>query len=274
MAGSPTARGILGCLMTLIGTRRKIAWAGELRQMRQSDCNLKSLQHRDSIHSMTGVITRCGCFQVHLQIKRMRPWWKSTAPMHCIPLWNVWCKLSALKMKLLNSMRHTGWYRLQSPGQSGGGQNRNQRMVINWFGYRRRMHTLMISNELRPSKRNWRLLLWDTLHQVLQVCRAYIDGSRHVPGWYWETPRIGMMFQDIGPTNGHSIPVWILRFSHCWETHCCQCLSTKWKKGLWCGSWTNGSSIVLCSITKPSSGCCSADIYTILSVWLWRRWVM
>jgi len=56
MADSHTVHGRLGFLMSLIGTRQKIAWAGELRQMRELDSNFKSLQRWDSIHSITGVI--------------------------------------------------------------------------------------------------------------------------------------------------------------------------------------------------------------------------
>jgi len=68
MAGSHTIHGVLGCLMSRIGTRQEIAWAGESRWMRELDSNFKSLQRRDSIHSMTGVIRRWGCFQVRLKI--------------------------------------------------------------------------------------------------------------------------------------------------------------------------------------------------------------
>ena len=60
-----------GYLMSLIGTRRKIVWAGDLHSMRELDSNLKSPQRRFSIHSMTGVFRRCGCFQVILNIQRM-----------------------------------------------------------------------------------------------------------------------------------------------------------------------------------------------------------
>jgi len=56
--------------------------------------------------------------------------------------------------------------------------------------------------------------LWrDTLHGVLQEQGWLMDGGSHVSHWYWETPRIGMMFQDNGTMNGHSILEWILRFS-------------------------------------------------------------
>jgi hypothetical protein len=60
-----------GVLMSGIGMRRKIVWAGESRLIREMDSNFKSQQHRDSIHSMSGVIRRCGSFQVHLKIQGM-----------------------------------------------------------------------------------------------------------------------------------------------------------------------------------------------------------
>ena len=72
MANSHTVHGVLGFLMSLLDTGRKIVWAGKLRRMRELDSNFRSLQLWDSIHSMTGVIRRCGCFQVRLKIQRMR----------------------------------------------------------------------------------------------------------------------------------------------------------------------------------------------------------
>jgi len=75
------------------------------------------------------------------------------------------------------------------------------------------MHNLLISNGLRTCKLNSRPLWRDTLHGVLQEGGGYIDGSWHVSHWDWETPRIGMTFQDNGTMNGHSILGWILRFS-------------------------------------------------------------
>jgi len=80
-------------------------------------------------------------------------------------------------------------------------------------GYRRRMHTLLISNGLRTSELNSRPLWRDMLHGVHQERGGYIDGAWHVAHWYWETPRIGMMFQDNGTMNGHSILGRIFRFS-------------------------------------------------------------
>jgi len=72
MAVSHTVRVVLGFLMSLISTRRKVTWAEELRQMRELNPSFESLQRRDSIHPMTGVIRRYGCFQVRLKIQRMR----------------------------------------------------------------------------------------------------------------------------------------------------------------------------------------------------------
>jgi len=63
---------VLGLLMSLIGTRRGIAWAGEFRWLWELDSSFKLPQHRDSIHSMTGVSRRCGCLQLRLKIQRMR----------------------------------------------------------------------------------------------------------------------------------------------------------------------------------------------------------
>jgi len=94
-----------------------------------------------------------------------------------------------------------------------------------WFGDQRRMHTLLISNWLRTSKLNSRLMWRDTLHGVCQERGGYPDGGWQVSHWYWETPRIGMMFQDHGTMNGHSTLGWILWFSDGWETNFCQCLS-------------------------------------------------
>jgi len=62
---------------------------------------------------MTGVIRWCGCFQVRLKIQKMILWWKSMVQRHCILQWKVWYSVSGLKMKKLNRMRRTGWYRLQ-----------------------------------------------------------------------------------------------------------------------------------------------------------------
>jgi hypothetical protein len=54
-------------------------------------------------------------------------------------------------------------------------------------------------------------------------------------------------------------------------------LSPQWSSEGWinrsqCGSWMNGSRILSFPIAKPSSGCCSADMYTILSWWSRQRW--
>jgi hypothetical protein len=65
---------------------------------------------------------------------------------------------------------------------------------------------LLISNERRKSKLNSRPLWRDTLRGVRPERGGYIDGAWNVSHWYWETPRIGMMFQDNGTMNGHSTP--------------------------------------------------------------------
>jgi len=183
MANSHTVYGVLGYLMSLIGTRWKIVWADELRWMWELDSNFKSLQSRVCIHSMTGVSRRCGCFQVCLDIQRMILWWKSTAPRHCIPQWRVWCMLCGLKTKMLNRMRHTGSSEWQSRRRSGRGQNWNLRMGNHFSGYGRRMHTMLISNGPKKSKQNWRRLRRDTLHRVLQERGGFIDGSWHASHW-------------------------------------------------------------------------------------------
>jgi len=126
---------------------------------------------------------------------------------------------------MLNRMRHTGWSILLSPGEWGGGRNGNSRMGILLFGFRRRMHPLLIMNWLRRSKLNERPLWKDKLPRVLQEHGAFIGGSWHGSHWYWETPIIRMMFQDNGTMNSHSILGWILWFPDGWETNFCQCLS-------------------------------------------------
>jgi hypothetical protein len=50
----------------------KIAWAVELRQMWELDSTFESLQRRDSLHSLPGVVRQFGCFQVHLKIRSTR----------------------------------------------------------------------------------------------------------------------------------------------------------------------------------------------------------
>jgi len=226
MANSHTVRGVLGFLMSIICTRRKIVWAGEFRQMRELDSNLKSLQRHDSIHYMTGDIRQCGCCQVRLKIQRTRQWWKCTGSMHSVPLWTVWCMPSGLKTWTLNTMQHTGWSKSQCPGWYGGGQIRISRMESHMFGYERRMHTLLITNGMRTNKLNSEPVWRDTLHRVLQERAGCIDGGWHIFHGYSKTPRIGMTFQDNGTMNGQSILGWILRFSDGWETHSCEYLST------------------------------------------------
>jgi len=203
MANSHPVHGVLGYLMSTIGTRQRIVWAGELRGVGDIDPNFMSQQCGDSIQYMTGVFTRCGCFQGCLKIQKMRQWWKSMAPRHCIPRWRVRCMPSRLMIKSLDRMRHTGWSKLQSPGRAGGCQNRSLRMANHFFGYQRRMHTLLIMNGPRKSKLNYRPLWNDTLQKVLQEHGGYIDGVWHVSHWYWETPKIRMTFQNNGTMNGH-----------------------------------------------------------------------
>jgi len=223
IAGSHTVYGVLGFLMSLIGIRRKIAWAGDLCRMQELDSNLDSLPLDDSIHCMTGVIRRCGCFQVHLKMNRMGLWWKSMVLTHCFWLWRVWCMSSSLKSKMLNRIRHTGWYRLQRPKHSGGDQNWYYPMGHHSFGCQRSIQTLLIPNGLRTRKRKLRLFSSDTLHRVLREYGGYIDAAWHDFHWYWETPRMAITFQDDGRMNGHSILGRILQFSDGWERYLCQC---------------------------------------------------
>jgi len=91
--------------------------------------------------------------------------------------------------------------------------------------YRSRMHTLLTLNGRKKSKLNWWPLWRDTLLRVLQEHGGYIDGSLHAAHWYWETPRIGIMFHDNGTMNGHVTLRWILQFSAGWEIDFCQWLS-------------------------------------------------
>ena len=163
--------------MSPIGTRLRKVWAGKLRWMWKLDSNFRSNLHRDSIQSMTGVFRQCGCFQVPLKIQRMILWWKSMVLGHCIPLWRVWCMLSRLKTKKLNRMRRTGWFRLQSHGQSGSGQNRKSPMENHLSGFQRRKHTSLILSGLRKSKHIWRPWWRGTLCGVLLDHAGFIDGG-------------------------------------------------------------------------------------------------
>jgi len=94
----------------------------------------------------------------------------------CYPDW---------KQKTLNRIRHIGWFKLQSRGWSGGGQNRNLRMGHHLFGFRRRMHTLLISNGLQKGSK------------TEDPC-----GEIHFTGWFrsiegsWMAA--GMLLIDIG----------------------------------------------------------------------------
>jgi len=159
MANTHTVQGVLGYLMSVIGTRWKVVWAGKLQWMQELDSNFKSLQRRVSIHWMTGDFRRCGCFQVRLNIQRIILWWKSTALRHCIRQWRVWCMVSGLKPKTLNGMHHTGWSKSQSPERSRGGQNWNLRMGNNLFRDRRRMHTC------------WSRMRWRSASTTEDPCR-------------------------------------------------------------------------------------------------------
>jgi len=71
MANTHTADGVMGCWISPSGTRLKTVLAGKLQQKRKFDSNFKSQLHWDSIHSMTGAIRQCGCFQVRLKIQWM-----------------------------------------------------------------------------------------------------------------------------------------------------------------------------------------------------------
>ena len=124
-------------------------------------------------------------------------------------------------------MRHTRWSKLQFPGWSGGVHSQNLQMGNHLFRCWRRMHNLLISNRLRKSKQYWKPLWTDTLHRVLQEHGVCMHGGWHASRWYWETPRIGMMFQNNRTMNGHSTLGWILQFSECWKTHFWKCLSRK-----------------------------------------------
>jgi len=86
------------------------------------------------------------------------------------------------------------------------------------------MHTLLILNALKNSKVNYRPLRRDRLGGVIQKHGGHRDGGWHACDWYWETPRIGMMFQDNGIMNGHSTLGWILQCSDGGQTHCCKYL--------------------------------------------------
>jgi len=122
---STTVHAVLAFLMSPIGTQLKTVWAGTSQWMRKLDSNFKSQLQWDSIHSMTGAIRWCGCFQVHRKIPRRGPWRISRVQMDYIPLGRVWSMLSGLKTKKLNSMWRTRRYRLQSLGRWGGGQDWN-----------------------------------------------------------------------------------------------------------------------------------------------------
>jgi hypothetical protein len=87
-------------------------------------------------------------------------------------------------------------------------------MGNSWFSYRKRMHTLLISNGLRTNKLIKIHVLRDILHGVLQVCGEYLAGGWYVSHWHEETPRIGIRILGSGVMNGHSILDWILRFSN------------------------------------------------------------
>jgi len=205
--------------MSLTCTRGKIVWAGELQRMEKLDSNFKSLHRKDSIHSMIGVMRRCGGVQARLIIQKLIQWWKSTVPRHSNPLPRYWCMSSGLKTMILNRMWHIGWSKLHSPGWSGDGQHRNSRMGHHFFQYWRRNHILLILNRLRTWKSNSRPLCRDTLHGVLQKHGGYIYGGRNVSHCNWKTPRIRMTFLDNGMMKCYLIFRWILQFLDCSEIH-------------------------------------------------------
>jgi hypothetical protein len=133
---------------------------------------------------------------------------------------------SGLKTRTPNRMRHTRISNYESPRQEGHGRNRHVRIGNHLFQHESRMHTTLILNGMRMSMLNKRPLWRDTLYGVLQRRAEFIDSGWHVPHWYWETPRIGMTFQDNGTMNGLSILRWILQFSHGREAHFHQHLTT------------------------------------------------
>jgi len=181
---------------------------------------------RDSIHSITVSIRRCSCLQVCLKIQRTIQWWQSMVQRHCMPDIRVWWMLSAWKMKKLNRMWPTAWYRLQWLAKWGGCKNRNKPMGNHSIGYRMRLHTSSILSGIRTSKYKSRLWGRDALHRVLQEQGAYIDGGWHVFRGGWETPRVAITIPRDGIMNGHSILRSILQFPDWREIHLCPFSST------------------------------------------------
>jgi len=177
MANSPSVRGVLGFLMSPICIRLETVWAGTLRWIRKLDSKFMSPLHRNSIHSRTGVITRCGCFHVRVKIQTMILWWKSMVLRHCIPLWRDWCMLSGEKMKKVNRMWHTRWFRLQRHGRSGGSQKRKAPINNHLSRYQRTVHTSLISSDLKKRNQIWRPWWRDTLCGVLLEHGVFIDGG-------------------------------------------------------------------------------------------------
>jgi len=102
MGNAPTVHRVVVFLMTLISTRLKTVRAGKLQWKWELDSNFKSQIRQDSIHWMTGVVRRCGCFPERMNIPRIILWWRSIVQVHCILQWSVWCMLSALKTRTLN----------------------------------------------------------------------------------------------------------------------------------------------------------------------------
>jgi len=117
----------------------------------------------------------------------------------------VWCMLSRLKQTKLNRMQHTGWSKLQTHGRLNGGQNATSQMRSYSSGFRWRLPTVLVCNELKKSKPNFRPSWQDTLHKVLQNHGGYIDGGYNVSQWYWVTPRMATTFPDNGTISGHLI---------------------------------------------------------------------
>jgi len=301
-ANSPTVLGALGWLMSPLGTRLNTVWAGKFQWKRKLDSNFKLQLCQDSTHSLTGVIRWCGCFQVCLKIQRMMLWWKGMVQMHCIPLWRVGCMLSGQGTKEIKRIWHTGSYKLESLGQSGGGRNRNWPIEHQLLWYHKIMHTSLISSGLRQSKHNWRLLLRDTLYGVFQQRGGSIARGQYVPGLCWETPRFAMTFLDIGRMNDHSIFGYIRQFSDARARHYCPYLSTnlgcilnltittnqerctfpyktEWKCTQWCTSSASGSAILTSSWPRStfeavSNEVCCASCGHFPHVCRNRQWLM
>jgi len=111
--------------ISTIHSRLTTVWDGKLRWTQKLDSKIKSQYFWDSIHSMTGDIRQCGCFQVCLNIHSMIQYWNRIKQRHYITQWRVWCMLSRLMVQKLKLMRRNGRERLQSLKVGGGGQMPN-----------------------------------------------------------------------------------------------------------------------------------------------------